>query len=58
MSEDSTFIMDPNPNMTNEDKNLELSAKLAVAPCRSMEITRIERDETSGQSGWWIYYIP
>lgn len=53
--EKKTFIKDPDPNMSIRDKNLYLSARLAVAPYATRKIVCIERIEI-GASGWWITY--
>jgi hypothetical protein len=53
--EKKSFIKDPVPDMTTADKNAHLSAKLVVAPYRTMKIVRIERIEI-GASGWWIHH--
>lgn len=53
--QESVFIKDPSPNMTNEEKNMHLSAKLANAPHVKRKIVRIERIE-NGTSGWIIFY--
>ncbi len=55
LQEKKSFIQDPEPDMTAEDKNMHLSAKLAVAPYRRMQIVRIDRIEI-GASGWQIVY--
>lgn len=55
LQEKKVFIKDPNPNMTMNEKNIHLSAKLAVAPYVNMKIVRIERIEI-GASGWWIHH--
>jgi hypothetical protein len=53
--EKKAFIKDPRENMTTREKNMQLSAKLAVGPNADRKIERIERIE-SGGSGWQIYY--
>lgn len=55
LREQKAFIHDPNPNMAMKEKNMHLSAKLAVAPYVNMKIVRIERIEI-GASGWWIHH--
>lgn len=55
MQEKSVFIQDPRPNMTTEEKNLHLSAKLAAGPHVKRLIVTIERLEI-GASGWRITY--
>lgn len=55
LQEKKSFIQDPEPDMTTEDKNMHLSAKLAIAPYKKMQIVRIYRIEI-GASGWWITY--
>jgi hypothetical protein len=53
--EKNVFIQDPRENMTTREKNMHLSAKLAVAPNANRKIERIDRIENGG-SGWQIYY--
>lgn len=53
LTEDKVFLHDPRPNMMTEEKNLFLSAQLATAPNRSLNIVRIDRVEI-GSTGWWI----
>ena len=55
LQEKKSFIQDPEPDMTTEDKNMHLSAKLAIAPYKKMQIVRIYRIEI-GASGWSITY--
>jgi hypothetical protein len=56
LREKESFISDPEPYMTSiEAKNMYLSAKLALAPYKKMQIVRIERIEIGG-SGWRIIY--
>jgi hypothetical protein len=55
LEEKRSFIEDPEPDMTPEGKNMHLSAKLAIAPYKKMQIVRIDRIEI-GASGWWITY--
>lgn len=55
LQEKRSFIQDPEPDMTPEDKNMHLSAKLTIAPYKKMQIVRIDRIEI-GASGWWITY--
>ncbi len=55
LQEKRAFINDPKPDMSTEEKNLHLSAKLAVAPHAKRKIVWIERIEI-GASGWWIHY--
>ncbi|MGD8254938.1 MAG: hypothetical protein PVJ11_05755 [Syntrophobacterales bacterium] len=53
--EKKVFIQDPRENMTTREKNMHLSAKLAVAPNANRKIERIDRIENGG-SGWQIHY--
>jgi hypothetical protein len=55
LQERKAFVKDPKENMTITEKNMHLSAKLAVAPHANRKIVRIERIEIGG-SGWWIHY--
>jgi hypothetical protein len=55
LQEKKVFIKDTSTNMSIEQKNKHLSAKLAVAPNLKRKIVRIERIEIGG-SGWWIHY--
>lgn len=55
LQEKKAFIKDPNQDMTIDEKNIHLSAKLSLAPYVHMKIVRIERIEI-GASGWWIFY--
>ena len=55
LQEKKAFIRDTSPNMSMEQKNKRLSAKLAVAPNLTRKIVRIERIEIGGL-GWWIHY--
>jgi hypothetical protein len=55
LQEKKAFIKDPQENMTTTEKNMHLSAKLAVGPNANRKIVRIERIEI-GASGWWIHY--
>ncbi len=55
LQEKKTFIKDPKQNMTMEEKNRFLSAKLAVTPHVKRKIVLIERIEI-GASGWRITY--
>jgi len=55
LQEKKVFIKDPKENMTITEKNMHLSANLAVAPNANRKIVRIERIEIGG-SGWWIHY--
>jgi len=55
LEEKKVFIKDPDLDMTMEQKNKHLSAKLAVAPNLKRKIVRIERIEIGG-SGWRIHY--
>lgn len=50
-------IKDPRPNMTSEEKNLYLSAKLATGANSTRDITRIERYQSGTTTGWRVYYI-
>jgi len=55
VQEKTTFIPDPKPDMTREEKNLHLAYKLGVAPQPTQNIFRIERAEI-GAAGWLIHY--
>jgi hypothetical protein len=55
LQENKRFLKDPKPNMSIADKNMYLSAKLAVAPFRKLKIVKIQRIEI-GATGWWIYH--
>jgi hypothetical protein len=55
LQEKESFIPDSEPDMTPEDKNTLLSAKLAMAPYKKMQIVHIDRIEI-GASGWRITY--
>lgn len=55
LKEKESFIEDPEQGMTTEAKNMHLSAKLALAPFKKMQIVRIDRIEI-GSSGWRITY--
>lgn len=55
LEEKKTFIEDPTPNMTTEEKNRQLSYILAIAPHHEQSIFRIERVEI-GAAGWLIHY--
>ncbi len=55
LKEREVFIPDPEPDMTIEEKNMHLSAKLAIAPNSKRKIVGIERIEIGAQ-GWWINY--
>jgi len=55
LQEKKTFVEDPKPEMTAEEKNLHLSAKLAITPLSKRMIVRIDRIEI-GASGWWVHY--
>ena len=46
---------DPDPDMTIEQKNKHLSAKLALTPNSKRKIVRIKRIEIGAQ-GWQIHY--
>ena len=50
-----SFIADPHPDMTIEEKNKHLGAELAQAPHVRRKIVRVERIEIGG-SGWWVFY--
>lgn len=41
LQDKKTFIVDPRADMTIRDKNLHLSAKLAIAPLANRKIVRI-----------------
>jgi hypothetical protein len=53
LQEETAFVHDRSPNMTTEEKNMSLSATLAVAPYVNMNIVRIVRSEEP--PGWWIH---
>lgn len=55
LKDKESFIEDPEQDMTTEDKNTFLSAKLAVAPYKKMQIVRIDRIEI-GASGWRLIH--
>ena len=55
LQELKVFIEDEKPDMSFQDKNMQLSAELATAPNVKRKIVRIERIEI-GASGWWISY--
>lgn len=55
LTQKTSFIKDPKPNMTTRAKNLHLASKLAVGPQVSRKIFKIERIEI-GANGWMIYY--
>ena len=55
LEEKKTFVEDPTPNMTNEEKKRHLSYMLGVTPHDEQNIFRIERVEI-GASGWLIHY--
>jgi len=55
LKDKESFIEDPEQDMTPEAKNMYLSAKLAAAPHKKMQIVRIDRIEI-GASGWRITY--
>ncbi len=55
LQEKKAFIKDPNQDMTTDEKNMYLSAKLSLSPYVHMKIVWIERIEI-GASGWWIVY--
>jgi hypothetical protein len=55
LEEKKTFVEDPKPNITTEEKNRHLSYMLGTAPHHGRNIFRIERVEI-GASGWWIHY--
>lgn len=55
LEERRVFIEDDRPNMSFEEKNLQLSAELAIPPNAKRKLVRIERIEI-GASGWWIYH--
>jgi hypothetical protein len=55
VQEKRTFIEDPRPNMTTEEKNRHLAHMLGLAPHHAQNIFCIERVEI-GASGWWIDY--
>jgi len=55
LSERKTFLPDPEPGMSVTEKNLFLSAKLAVGPFVSRNIFKIERIEIGGK-GWMVHY--
>ena len=55
LDEQKAFIEDTDPDMSFEDKNLQLSAVLAITPNSRRKIVTIDRIEI-GASGWWITY--
>jgi hypothetical protein len=55
LEERKVFIEDQNEDMSFEEKNMQLSAELALPPNSKRKIVRIERIEI-GASGWWICY--
>lgn len=55
LQEKESFIPDPDQDLSPENKNTHLSAKLAIAPYKKMQIVRIDRIEI-GASGWRITY--
>lgn len=55
LEERKVFIEDEKPDMSFEDKNMQLSAELAISPNVKRKIVRIERIEI-GASGWRIVY--
>lgn len=55
LDEQRAFIEDTSLDMSFEDKNLQLSAVLAIPPNSRRKIVRIDRIEI-GASGWWITY--
>ncbi len=55
VQEEKTFIEDPKPNMTREEKNKYLGYKLREIPYCTQNIMRIERVEIGG-AGWVIHY--
>ena len=55
LEERRVFIEDEKLDMSFEDKNMQLSAELAMPPNVKRKIVRIERIEI-GASGWWIVY--
>ena len=55
MQKKKAFLKDPKLNMSAEEKNKRLSAKLAVAPLVKRKIVHIERIDI-GASGWWVHY--
>jgi hypothetical protein len=55
LDEKRAFIEDTKLDLSFEDKNLQLSAVLSVAPNSRRKIVRIDRIEV-GASGWWITY--
>lgn len=55
LTEEKVFIPDPRLGMSTVEKNKFLSAQLATAPNRTLNIVRIDRVEI-GVAGWWITY--
>lgn len=55
LEERKSFIEDEKSDMTYEEKNLQLSAVLSIAPNSKRKIVRIERIEIAA-AGWWITY--
>lgn len=55
LEDKQSFLPDPNPGMTIEEKNRYLSAKLGVGPLVSRKIVTIDRIEIGG-TGWMVHY--
>jgi hypothetical protein len=55
LKESKSFIEDPKPGMSIEEKNRYLSAQLAQDPSAKMTIVRIDRMETVA-TGWWVTF--
>ncbi len=55
LKEVRAFVEDPKQEMSAEERNLFLSARLVQAPYSTMSIVRIDRMETAAK-GWWITY--
>jgi hypothetical protein len=56
LKEVRAFVEDPMQEMSAEEKNLYLSARLVQVPYSTMSIVRIDRMETAAK-GWWITYM-
>ncbi|MEM1450801.1 MAG: hypothetical protein AAF957_25335 [Planctomycetota bacterium] len=55
LQEKTSFLKDPRTDMTIQEKNEFLSAKLATTPNVKRKIVRIERIEI-GATGWRVVY--
>lgn len=54
MPNQKAFIPDSSPGMSDSDRNMQLSEKLAAAPNNGRKIVCITRDATD--SGWELTY--